>query len=191
MGCSDSKQAPLDMTAIYTQKGLPLPDSSIYENEFEKETFMAINLIRVDPKLLIPQIKEIKKHKNFKGQAVLPLIKFLESMDPVTPILFDENACKACRSNSEKKMGANFDTGLENFERGGNGTEYSGMLGSGEKSCLTEECTTVGWKGTASELVYFNLVEGFERDKNHPMIDEKTVKVGVSFKSHKKYENVF
>lgn len=61
------------------------------------------------------------------------------------------------------------------------------MLGSGDKTVLTEECTTVGWSGSAAEFVYFNLVEGFERDKSHPIINEKTIKMGASFKGHKKY----
>lgn len=64
------------------------------------------------------------------------------------------------------------------------------MLGSGDKSILTEECTTVGWQGKASDFVYFNLVEGFERDKTHPILSDKTMKMGCSFKSHKKYDNV-
>ncbi len=54
MGCNDSKQVHLNIMDIYKEKGLPIPDSSIYENEFERDTFLTINLIRVDPKLLIP-----------------------------------------------------------------------------------------------------------------------------------------
>jgi hypothetical protein len=64
------------------------------------------------------------------------------------------------------------------------------MLGSGDKSIETEECTTVGWSGTAAEFVYFNLVEGYGREKTHPVLSDKTLKMGCSFKSHKKYENV-
>ena len=54
-----------------------------------------------------------------------------------------------------------------------------------------EECTFIGWNGYSSELIYFNLVEGFERNNSHPILDRHLKKIGVSFKAHKKYENVF
>lgn len=55
------------MNTTYQQKNLPQPDPSVYTNEFEKEVYICINLIRADPKMMIPQIKDIKKHKYFKG----------------------------------------------------------------------------------------------------------------------------
>lgn len=91
-------------------------------------------------------------------------------MEPLTPVTLDNNACKACRNNSEKKMSLDPDTGMENFEKGGNKEEYHNMVGA-EKQADVEECTQIGWKGTASELVFFNLVEGFERNKRHPILD--------------------
>jgi hypothetical protein len=54
----------------------------------------------------------------------MPLVKYLETMEPITPLAFDENACKACRNNNEKKMGQNSATGVETFEKGGNKEEY-------------------------------------------------------------------
>ena len=44
-----------------------MPDHSLFENNFEKEAYMSINLIRLEPKLFIPMVKEVKSklHPNF------------------------------------------------------------------------------------------------------------------------------
>ena len=60
MGCSSNKEQRFNVEAIYTQKMLPLPENNQYENSFEKEAFMTINLMRHDPKLFIPLIREVK-----------------------------------------------------------------------------------------------------------------------------------
>lgn len=61
-------------------------------------------------------------------------------MEPLPPINLDENACKACRNNSDRKLKIDEDTGKENFEKGGNKEEFQGMIGDG-KGVETEECT--------------------------------------------------
>ena len=60
MGCSSNKEQRLNVEDMYKQKNLPMPEQSQYENNFEKEAFMTINLLRSDPKLFIPQIREVK-----------------------------------------------------------------------------------------------------------------------------------
>ena len=60
MGCENSKQPAFIVEQEYKMKKLPVPDSSLYENEFEKEAFMTINLIRDNPKEFIPFVREIK-----------------------------------------------------------------------------------------------------------------------------------
>lgn len=50
----------------------------------------------------------------------------------------------------------------------------------------------VKWEGTALELVLLNLLEDFEKvNLQAAIIDNKTVKVGMSFKPHKKVENIY
>jgi len=65
-----------------------------------------------------------------------------------------------------------------------------GMVGNGMgvKTC---ECTFIGWNGTATELVIGLLVEGFQLNQCHSLVDDKLIKVGLSFKPHKKFVNVF
>ncbi len=107
-------------------------------------------------------------------------------MNPLTPVKIDGDASKACRMNSEKKMAEE----AQQFEKGGNKEEYMQLIGEG-KNVDCNECTYIGWVGTASELVMFSLVEGFAADQAHPLINDKTHLVGSSFKAHKQHTNVF
>ena len=76
MGCGNSKNS-FNIEVEYGQRNLPQPDPHAYQNEFERHAYITINLLRNDPKLLIPSIKAIKNHKYYKGQAILPLITHL------------------------------------------------------------------------------------------------------------------
>lgn len=83
------------------------------------------------------------------------------------------------------------ETGKEvNFDKGGNKEEFQGMIGDG-KGVETEECTQIGWSGTAQDMILFQVIEAYKNTKSHSVLDEKTCKVGVSFKAHKRLMNVF
>ena len=64
------------------------------------------------------------------------------------------------------------------------------MIGSG-KVFVIEEDTLIGWNGTPVELVIFQMLDGFEKQKRHPILEEGLVKIGVSLKAQMKCENVF
>ena len=65
------------------------------------------------------------------------------------------------------------------------------MLGSA-RSPECEEYTMVKWEGTALELMLLNLLDDFEKKGlRASIIDPKTMLVGMSFKPHKKVENIF
>ena len=50
----------------------------------------------------------------------------------------------------------------------------------------------VKWEGTALELVLLNLLNEYEtKGLQAAIIDQKTIKVGMSFKPHKKVENIY
>ena len=51
MGCKCCKQSnsQQNINEFYIEKKLPIPDLSYVENDFEKEAFMTINLIRCEP----------------------------------------------------------------------------------------------------------------------------------------------
>jgi hypothetical protein len=65
---------------------------------------MTINLLRTDPKAMLPIVKAFKKHKFYKGQPIQPLVQYLQNMSALPIVKLDDNACKACRNNTEKKM---------------------------------------------------------------------------------------
>lgn len=55
MGCGSSKDdIVLDLNEESKKRNLPVPDPKFYENDFERDIYITINLIRSDPKLLIP-----------------------------------------------------------------------------------------------------------------------------------------
>lgn len=54
MGCKNAKPDSFNIETEFRNKNLIMPDPTQLENEFEREAYMAINLLRADPKLLIP-----------------------------------------------------------------------------------------------------------------------------------------
>ena len=60
MGCSSTKGSSFNVEQEYKAKKLHVPDASEYENEFEKEAFLMINLVRHEPKRFIAHVKEMK-----------------------------------------------------------------------------------------------------------------------------------
>ena len=61
MGCTSDK-TKFNVEEEYRNRGLPMPDPSSFENNFEKESYMSINLIRLEPKLFIPMVKEVRSN---------------------------------------------------------------------------------------------------------------------------------
>lgn len=53
MGCSGAKPQRFNVEQEYKNRELPIPDGKEYENNFEKEVFMTINLLRKEPKFFI------------------------------------------------------------------------------------------------------------------------------------------
>ncbi len=58
--CSSNKPESFSVEEEYRKLNLPMPDATAFENGFEKEAFFAANVLRVNPKLMIPFIKEAK-----------------------------------------------------------------------------------------------------------------------------------
>ena len=63
------------MEIEYEMNNLPkLDDPDSYQNEFEKEAFMTLALIRADPKSMAKFVKGFKKHNMYTGQVINPLV---------------------------------------------------------------------------------------------------------------------
>ena len=75
MGCSSSKpNQGFDLQGEYAKKNLPVPEQGSYENEFEKEAYQVVNLLRADPKAMIPALKDVKKLPGYKGQPISAIV---------------------------------------------------------------------------------------------------------------------
>ena len=113
MGCSAGKPATSTIEKAYVDLGLPVPDGKEYENDFEKQVFMTLNVLRKQPKYFLQHIKsstcklfcsdlfllEIKSEKKEE------LIKLLESLTYELPFIhLDQDACKACRERNDELL---------------------------------------------------------------------------------------
>mmetsp|Transcript_29605 Transcript_29605/g.28827 ORF Transcript_29605/g.28827 Transcript_29605/m.28827 type:complete len:108 (-) Transcript_29605:65-388(-) len=93
----------------------------------------------------------------------------------------------ACRNNNQHKMAHEH----EIPERGGNTPQYKILLGA-HHVVECEEYTMVQWKLSPTSLILLSLMEEYERmGPRCALLDVKTIKVGLSFKHHKKVENIF
>ena len=93
MGCAAAKPS-LNLDQEYKTLNLPMPDATAYENDFEKEAFMTLNLLRHNPKKFIPNIKELKSNsKLYKGKNWALLLRDLEKQEqPLPSVAFDKDA---------------------------------------------------------------------------------------------------
>ena len=74
MGCKSTKPDTFNIETEYRNKNLTMPDKSLFENEFEKEAYMTINVLRTDPKLLIPLIRDVKGNVSRVHSTIFKLI---------------------------------------------------------------------------------------------------------------------
>ena len=99
----------------------------------------------------------------------------------------DQLAHQACRNNNEKLIVVEKEVPLP----GGNVEQFKILL-KGQRNPECEEFTMVKWNGTAFELVLLNLLDEYEKKGlSCAILDSKTMKVGMSFKPHKKVENIY
>ena len=105
MGCSESKDVS-NLREQYQQTGMQEPWSNQYDNEFEKELFMATNLFRHNPAKLVTYVKDLKRlmPKEFKsdGTLITDVCKKLIAMKPLNPISFSDASNGACKQNNDE-----------------------------------------------------------------------------------------
>ena len=126
------------------------------------------------------------------------MIKELEKLEDgsLQMIGLDTSAMQACRENNEKVVADNRDEP----EIGGNAEVYKKILGSQQKMGSVDEGTYIAWDGNGMDMVVMNLIQEYEAFTNPKKGDKKasrpalldplTIKLGVSFKAHKKAQNI-
>mmetsp|Transcript_15817 Transcript_15817/g.24348 ORF Transcript_15817/g.24348 Transcript_15817/m.24348 type:complete len:127 (-) Transcript_15817:438-818(-) len=124
-GCSSSKETNLDTNTVFHKTGMREPWSDDYENNFEKELYYAVNVLRHSPAKYIAPVKDLPKlfPKQFSGgdkNFIKQVCATLSLAKPVPQVLFDKQANAACRANNKRVVGMN----ETDPTKGGNIEEY-------------------------------------------------------------------
>ena len=139
---------------------LPQPFSADYQNNFEKEVFMAINMLRNNPKSFIPHIQRIYAKdlcKGSKSQAVI--VAKLKELSAMSTVKFDDQANAAVRANNEDIKSKAEDEPAE----GGNLAKLAEMAGAG-RDAKAKETSYYNYQGqSAEEFVALLLARDFDR----------------------------
>ena len=78
MGCQAAKPDVFSIEEEFRKINMPMPEAKTFENEFEKEAWMTVNVLRSNPKILINHIKEVKSKS--RG-SILSFIAFIRMTD--------------------------------------------------------------------------------------------------------------
>ena len=164
MGCKNTTPAVPEGTLLeqYSKANLPQPWSGQYENDFEKQIYMAINLCRHDPKSFVPYVRQVyKEHVLLKagaGKKMNDLIAKLQATESLKLVSFDEEANQAVRANNADKIASNEDKPT----KGGNIAKYSEIKGN-DSSATCTEFTMPQFEGTTgTEFIALQLALDFE-----------------------------
>ena len=79
MGCKSGKPDTFSIETEYRNKNLPMPDATDFENDFEKEAFYTINVLRANPKALIHHLKELRSKFFVNRNFLLKVFAFISS----------------------------------------------------------------------------------------------------------------
>ena len=113
MGCGATKERNDERPLLvrYSEQKLNMPFSSDTENNFEKEIFMAINLLRNNPRSFIPYVQRVHQKNLCKGsQSMTAIINCLKNMQKVTIVKFEDKANAAVRTNNTELVGREEDS---------------------------------------------------------------------------------
>ena len=136
-----------------------------YENEFEKEIFYAINMLRWNPKSFVPHVqrvhtKGLNKLPDGKQSRQMPkLIELLKTVNPCSTVKFDDGCNAAVRNNNVDLCGEN---AVEKPEAGGNLDMYRELQQSQDPKGF--EYSFFKYEGnSAEEFVALLLYQDFDR----------------------------
>src|SRR5450830_1244366 len=140
-----------------------MPRSDEYQNEFEKQIFMAINNCRINPKRFVPIVRDTAAThvlaKSVPIDTVKNLITYLQKCEPLGYVSFDEQANKACLQNNTVIIEKNEAVPA----KGGNIVVYSEIAGS-DKKAMCEEYTMCKYEGScANEFIALELILDWDR----------------------------
>ena len=192
MGCTNSKRECWNLYQCYMNTGMPQPWSNEIENNFEKELFMAINLLRNLPAIWVDQIKDCRRvFPEFKkdSKLITEVSEFLKKQTPLNMIKIDKEANEACRKNNRAVVEKNEDE----VAVGGNLDLLKEMK---EQAPDAVEMTFSNWDHGACLLVAHTLLTHFKANPPskespaHAFLDPSVTLMGLSNRGHQKVSNV-
>ena len=157
--------------------------------EFEKELYLAINLMRLDPKSFVDIAeKGLKKEsKQIRGAGIIDALK---KAGPMNAVRFDDQANAACRQVNQ----AIYDRNEANPTAGGIVDKYKQLLGP-DKACTAAEQSIFkydgggGWAPGPEHFLMFVCAKDILEKGSAPLLDPNVTKIGLSKKGHNKVVN--
>ena len=160
MGCGATKEVQEPLAVRYSKTKMPQPYSSDYENEFEKELFFAINMLRSNPRGYIPEVQRVYQKNLVKGsKSMTAIIAKLKTLPAVTTVKFDDAANAAVRANNVDIIAKAEDAPAE----GGNCTKLESVSGASREAKATEASFFDYTGSSAEEFVAILLVKDFDK----------------------------
>lgn len=166
-----------------------------FENNSERMIFMALNVVRFRPALIIPVVNKVKESHELakKVKYTKDLVKALQRAERLPPLRFDIQASQACLENNKTVCSLK----EEIPTRGGNIVVYQSIVGP-PYQIVCEEYTMCKFESeSAAEFVALQLIKdwgnftGSLESSPSPILNPEMTKVGISLQAHRKTVNLF
>jgi hypothetical protein len=184
MGCDESSedknQKPILAVDVFNElklQNLLTEGQQTWNNDFEKDIFMAINVLRNESVVFTSVVEDVKannpKMKDMKHTD--KLLKYLEMNEQLGSIHYDLAAMDAARKNNEEKCAMQF----QQAPWGGNIVMLEKLLGG--IKVVAEEVTFSNYPGTSGMgLVAQQLICDFDKNCESILLKPDTTRVGIS-----------
>ena len=188
MGADQQIPTPAE---AFAKEDLLQPQFSDYDNDFEKQIFFAINLVRHNPKTyglaaLNAGMTHVLAKKIKKGD----LESFLKKCPPLPLVRYEDEALQAVRKNNEAIIALAEATPT----KGGNITAYNEVIGSDKTSACEEYTMCQYMSDSAWEFVGIAMLLDWDRAGDlkgkTPILNKDVSRIGISNKSHPKTKNL-
>ena len=162
------------------------------KEDFEKEFFMCVNLLRENPLAFVTYMQTYINQGKKQGDSQTMfnnIHKKLKSLDKLDPIEINANGSKACYLNLSKNENN------KSLIQDGAVKEYKIISKKDKSGMEPKDYCKKSWVGSALELVCDMLLSFYITDlnmqKDHFLIDKKTAQMGMSYYKMRDGNNLF
>ena len=175
MGCMEAKPASSKtLYERYANAGLVQPQFNETENNFERELFFAINLLRHQPKNFIPAVQRAYKDcpQLKKSRSMKSIIAALREAETLPLVAFDDLANQAVRENNKAIVAANESKEtIAAKQSHGNIEKYQEL--NSDQAVKAVEASQFNYEGDSGEEMIVLLLAQFY-DKKNAVVDPKS-----------------